>query len=370
LTKFSNRKRWGTPPWTVDFHPAQRPMPQEVDFAIVGGGFTGLSAAAWLRRLDPQKSVALFEAESIGAGASGRTGGMTLAESAAGDLPGLGDVLSGLSKVLTDLSIDCDLSLPGAWELGRDNARADSPIDWADSGKLRVVDEVPGGSADPGKLVSGLARAADRLGALVLEDSRVENIAFDHPLRLDIRGQQVRARQVLLATNAMSLELNSPGNRVEPKFTLAVATAPLSDSQIEELGLVSRRSFYTVDLPYLWGRLLSSNGVIFGSGLVHLRHWSDMDALDIATGLPAELFASIEGRIRKLHPALRSVQFANRWGGPILFANDWRPIFTRHPKAPHAIVLGAYSGHGVALSVYLGSWAAEVMLGRRDLPNW
>ncbi len=362
--------RWGVPPWTVDFHPVQRSMPQEVDFAIVGGGFTGLSAAAWLRHLHPQRSVALFEAESIGAGASARTGGMTLAESAAGDLPGLGDVLNGFSKVLIALGIDCDLSLPGAWELGRDNARVDSPVDWTDSGKLRVVDEVPGGSADPGKLVSGLARAADRLGALILKDSRVEKIAFDDPLRLHVRKQEVRARQVLLATNAMSLELNSLANRAEPKFTLAVATAPLTDAQIEKLGLTSRRSFYTVDLPYLWGRLLSSNGVIFGSGLVHLRHWRDMDTLDIATGVPAELFASIEDRIRKLHPALHSVQFTHRWGGPILFANDWRPVFARHPKSAHAIVLGAYSGHGVALSVYLGSWAAEVMLGRRDLPNW
>lgn len=370
MTKSSHSKRWGAPPWTVDFHPAQRPIPQEVDFAIVGGGFTGLSAAAWLRHLDPQKSVALFEAESIGAGASGRTGGMTLAESAAGDLPGLGDVLNGFSKVLTDLGIDCDLSLPGAWELGRDHARADSPVDWTDSGKLRVVDEVPGGSADPGKLVSGLARAAERLGALIVEDARVENIAFDDPLRLHIGKQQVRARQVVLATNAMSLELNSLANRTEPKFTLAVATAPLTDSQIEKLGLASRRAFYTVDLPYLWGRLLRSNGVIFGSGLVQLRNWRDMDFLDIATGLPAELFASIEGRVRKLHPALASVKFAHRWGGPILFADGWRPTFARHQKSPHAIVLGAYSGHGVALSVYLGTWAAEVMLGRRDLPNW
>ncbi|HEV2315871.1 MAG TPA: FAD-binding oxidoreductase [Candidatus Acidoferrales bacterium] len=345
-------------------------MPQEVDFAIVGGGFTGLSAAAWLRHLDPQKSVALFEAESVGAGASGRTGGMTLAESAAGDLPGLGDVLEGFSKVLTALGVDCDLSLPGAWELGREDARADSPINWTDSGKLRVVDEVPGGSADPGKLVSGLARAADRLGALIFEDSRVEKIAFDDPLRLDIRGQEVRARRVLLATNAMSLELNSLANRAAPKFTLAVATAPITDSQIAKLGLASRRSFYTVDLPYLWGRLLSNNSVICGSGLVHLRHWSELDALDVATGVPAELFASIEGRIRNLHPALCSAQFTHRWGGPILFANDWRPVFARHPKSPRAIVLGAYSGHGVALSVYLGSWAAEVMFGRRDLPDW
>ena len=49
-----------------------------------------MAAAAWLRRLDPKLSVAVFEAGRIGHGASGRTGGMVLGETAAGDKPGLG----------------------------------------------------------------------------------------------------------------------------------------------------------------------------------------------------------------------------------------------------------------------------------------
>jgi glycine/D-amino acid oxidase-like deaminating enzyme len=89
------RVRWGEPPWTIDFRPKPRAVPEKIDFAVVGGGFTGLSAAACLRRLDPSKSVVVLEAATIGAGASGRTGGMTLAETSAGDLPGLGDVLAG-----------------------------------------------------------------------------------------------------------------------------------------------------------------------------------------------------------------------------------------------------------------------------------
>jgi len=52
-----------------------------------------------------------------------------------------------------------------------------------------------------------------------------------------------------------------------PKLTFALATAPLSAAQLKGIGLSSRRPFYTVDFPYLWGRLLESNGVIFGSGL-------------------------------------------------------------------------------------------------------
>src|SRR5712691_668276 len=110
---------WGAPPWTVDFCPTPRALPDHVDFAIVGGGFSGLSTAAWLRRLAPGRSVLVLESASLGEGASGRTGGMALAETAAGNLPGLGDVLAGYKKILRAFRIDSRLTLPGAWELGR-----------------------------------------------------------------------------------------------------------------------------------------------------------------------------------------------------------------------------------------------------------
>ena len=369
-----NHPRWGQPPWTIDFHPQPRPLPTEVDFAVVGGGFTGLSAAAWLRRLDPTKSVALLEAGAIGAGSSGHTGGTALAESAAGDLPGLGDVLAGYSQILRELDISCDLDLVGAYELGRTGGLPNSPIRWQDSGVLRAVKEVPGGSVDPGKLVSGLARVAERSGTQIMENARVEDVAFDgaasEPLRLSVAGRTLRARQVLFASNAQSLELSGLAGRALPKFTLALATEPLSAEQLSALGLASRKVFYTIDFPYLWGRLLTTGGVIFGSGLVHMDDWRELDSLDIAGGESAKLIARLETRVRGLHPALQDVNFTHRWGGPILIGEDWCPAFRRHPRSSNAIVLGAYSGHGVALSVYLGRWAAEAMLGRKPLPDW
>src|SRR5690242_21758545 len=90
---------WGSPPWKIDFTPPKCSLRSSIDFAIVGGGFAGLAAAAWLRMLAPEKSVVVLEAGSIGNGASGRTGGLVLTESAAGDLPGLGDVLAGLKEI-------------------------------------------------------------------------------------------------------------------------------------------------------------------------------------------------------------------------------------------------------------------------------
>src|SRR5579872_5242843 len=224
---------WGNPPWSIDFQLRKSPMPAEADFAVIGGGFSGLSAAAWLRRLAPDKTVVLFESELIGAGSSGHTGGMALAETAAGDLPGLGDVLAGFRSINHELEIDCDLHLPGVYEIGRSGGLHDSPICWSDSGSLRAVKQVPGGSIDPGKMLSGLARAAENAGAIILENVNVDAVEFADRIRLEYAGGELLARKVLFATNAMSLELSGLAQSSQPKFTLAVATEPLDTVQLE-----------------------------------------------------------------------------------------------------------------------------------------
>jgi glycine/D-amino acid oxidase-like deaminating enzyme len=368
--KTSNTKNWGIPPWTIDYQAPLRDLPNQVDFAIVGGGFTGLSAASWLARLSPKSSIALFEAESFGAGASGHTGGMVLSETAAGDLPDLGDVLAGYQEILRDLKISCDLSLPGVWEVARRNSPTASPISWSDSGELRVVKEVPGGSVDPGKVVSGLARAAAESGALLFENARVDAVRFADPLEVNARGKWLRAQKILFATNAQSLELASLTEKGEASFTMAIATEPLTSAQLEALGFASGKPFYTQDMPYLWGRFMPGNRIIFGSGLVHAKDWRELTTLDITRGEAAEKLELLERRVCGLHPVLKNIRFTHRWGGPILFAEDMLPVFAHHPQSEKAVVLGAFSGHGVALSVYLGRWAAQALIGEKNLPDW
>jgi len=391
---------WGAPPWIVDFRPAARDLPDHVDFAIVGSGFSGLSAAAWLRRMAPKRSVLVLESASLGEGASGRTGGLALAATAAGNLSGLGDVLAGYRKILRALRIDSRLTLPGVWELSRSaRAKKSSPICWKDSGDLKVVRSVPGGAVDPGRVVAGLARAAENAGAQIIEHAEVRKLDFSNPIRLRVRHnvsgsvhfKTIRAQQVLLATNAFSLELSGLRASTEPKLTFALATAPLSTAQIKALGLSSRRPFYTVDLPYLWGRLLDSNAVIFGAGLVPpylgppslfplgadsiKNRTHDLRRYDVRRGESAERLRWLENRVRHLHPALAAVRITHRWGGPILLTKEMRPIFRwftpqGHPRSKQVMLLAGYNGHGVALSVYLGKWAAEALLARRPLPRW
>jgi len=362
-------KNWGNRPWTVDFHAAQHDLPAAVDFAVVGGGFTGLTAAAWLKKLAPEKSVALLEATRIGAGSSGYTGGVALAESAVGDLPGLGDVLAGYQRITRELRVDGDLELPSCYELAHAELLPNSPIRWKDSGDLCAIKEVQGGTINPGNTVSGLAAAAQQVGALLIEESPVEDARFAKEVELLVPAGAIRAKKALFATNAFALDLSGLQGKAHSAFTTAVMTEPLDDGALRQIGLGERKPFYTVDLPYLWGRLLGQ-AVIFGCGLIFFDDWRDLNSLDINHGEAPDMFASLERRVRGLHPALKAVHFTHRWGGPICIAEGWKPVFQRHPQSENTIVLGAYSGHGVAQSVYLGAWAAEVLLGRRELPDW
>lgn len=378
LTK--TKYKWGVPPWRVDFTPPSKPLPDFADIAVIGAGFTGLAAAAWLGTFAPQNSVVVLEAGRIGAGASGRTGGIVLSETAAGDLLGLGDVLAGFQNILKKLRVDCDLHLTGAWEVARSDQaeksgngqalRHPSPIEWQDSGTLRAISVVPGGTVDPGKQVSGLARAAVRLGALVLENTAVERIMWNDPVELQLAHGRLRTRKILFATNALSVGLSALDRVIYPKLTLAARTAPLSEKQIEAIGLAQRIPFYTVDFPYLWGRVCADDSIIWGAGLVDPPESSGLEKVDVTGGQSAGMFDALEKRIHGLHPALATAKFTHRWGGPIAFRKNFVPIFAHHPKSRNAIVLGVFAGHGVALSVYLGAWAAEALLGRRKSPEW
>jgi glycine/D-amino acid oxidase-like deaminating enzyme len=401
---------WGKTPWTIDFRAKAKSLPTQVAVAIVGGGFTGLTAGAILKRLAPERSVLLLEAERVGNGASGRTGGMVLAETAAGDLPCLGNVLKGYRRVLQELGVNADLVLPGVWELARGprsmegkpvHAMKRSPIEWNDSGTLRAVAKVPGGAVNPGKVVAGLARAAQKAGVQIAENTLVEKLEFKKKVGLHVALQNrsgakyvIWAEHVLLATNAGSLQLGdglfNGRQPAEPQLTFAIATSAISKRQMAAIGLGSGRPFYTVDLPYLWGRQLPDGRLIFGSGLVPgfdesirkephqvdaakasvMQIWEGLEGIDVRHGEARQRLESLEKRIHRLHPVLEKIRVTHRWGGPILIAKKFLPVFRKHPESDRVIVAGGYSGHGVALSVYLGKWAAEHLLGRRELPAW
>jgi gamma-glutamylputrescine oxidase len=359
---------WGRPPWRVDATPPATALPARCDVAVVGGGFTGLSAAYHLARRGAR--VVVLEASLLGAGASGRTGGIVLEGTAVGPLEGVEHCLDALAGVVAEAEIDCDLGLPGCWELvHRDAPGALRPF-WRDGAAwMCIEDTVPGGTVDPGGLVSGLARAALRAGATILEHATVLAVEPGRPARLRVNAGSLVADSVFVALNAYASTLITLPVRLTPALTLAVCTEALEPSVIAALGLPGGSPFYTLDLPYLWGRALRDGRVVLGAGLV-TNDAGDVVRLALDGAEGAACLARLEARIATFHPALAGVSLRQRWGGPIAFTQNRTPVLSRLPGASNVIVSAGCAGHGVALGVRVGQLVAGAFTDGSELPGW
>lgn len=337
---------WGTPVWDLPALDIGTPPPARSDVIVVGAGFTGLAAALHCARQGRQ--VTLLEAGRIGEGASGRTGGIALEDTAAGPLPGFENCLEELRE------FDCDLELSGCYELAHDPDAPTESLDWSDfSGSLRAVGRAAGGTIDPGKLLASLARAACATGASLHQGVAVSGLEFSDPPRVVVAGRVLTAEHVVLATNGYALDLSAIEGQAICMLAVAVATATLAEAQVAALSLTGPRSFYTVDLPYLWGRLTADHRLVIGSGLVDPQECRDV----WAAAQPK--FRALEQRVRGLHPALRDCAFTHQWLGPVCISGDYHPILRRHPRSSKVWFGGAYSGHGVSQSLRMGRLLAE-----------
>jgi gamma-glutamylputrescine oxidase len=372
-------RSWGEPPWRRVELPTRSLQDSAPEVAIVGGGLTGASAAYHVARSGIR--AVLLEAARVGDGASGRTGGIVLEGTARGVLKGVGQCVPQLARLVEDAKLDCDLRLPGCWEIEhRDDADDDGCDDhpgtpsgalpWKDAGVgIRIARTVVGGTVDPMALLCGLVRAAADAGAIVHEHAAVRRIDVAPEPALELDGATIRPRRVIVAVNAWTSALLPDVRHVESALTFALATAPLAPSVIDEIGLGAGFPFYTIDTPYLWGRLMPDGGVIFGSGLAYGRP-RELESLDLEAADAAAALARLEARVRKLHPALRKVRVANRWAGPIGIPRGMVPLVGPMPDAPAVLVAGGYAGHGVALSVWMGWMLARAIVEDEALPPW
>jgi glycine/D-amino acid oxidase-like deaminating enzyme len=362
---------WGEPVWSFPVPVTPHPIPDglHVDIAVVGAGFTGLATAHYVLQGSPTLQVVVFEMRQVGAGASGRTGGLVLEDTAVGPLPGVDGCIATLQELVSTQNIPCDLRVDGCWEIGRLAAHPDSPIHWTDHGTLQVVNFIAGGAFDPRKFLAGLAAVVQRAGGQIFEHAPVTGLDVTSPggIRLEVGGRAVYAERVVFATSAFCLPLLGLQDWAGGVHTVAVATEPLANAVFDAIGWATRTPFYTLDLPYLWGRVTADGHVVIGAGLIGR---GDVENTRVDTAEAMHMFDGLEHRIRALHPALRHIRLTHRWMGPICFTSDRKPVITSLDDDGRVLVATGYSGHGVALSVRVGKLLAAVLAGQSSLPAW
>src|ERR1700738_4809305 len=202
-------------------------------------------------------------------------------------------------------------------------------------------------------LLTGLARAAAGAGAVIHEHARVSRIVPGERAVVEVDGAAIRARFVVVALNAWMADLLPALRPMQSALTIACATMVIEPQRLQEIVLASGIPFYTIDTPYLWGRLVGDGRIIFGAGLAFGAP-DELEELDLDAPEVRNQFARLEAR----------------WAGPIAFTDDMRPILGRLSDAPRIFVAGAYAGHGVALSVKAGEMIALAIAEDRQLPAW
>jgi glycine/D-amino acid oxidase-like deaminating enzyme len=215
-----------------------------------------------------------------------------------------------------------------------------------------------GGILHPGRYVRGLRRVAEAAQALVFERTPVVKIEEGSPATLVTPAGRVRARTVVLATNAYTPALGWLRGTIARFHVYLFATAPLTDADRSAIDWRGREGIYTAHEMLESYRLTADNRIVGGAKTV--RYGFDGRALadDPAT------FAFIEAAFRDRFPALRDVRVTHRWGGPIAFALDFLPAVGVGGTFKNVYYSAGYAGHGIAMASYAGTMLADLLLGR------
>jgi glycine/D-amino acid oxidase-like deaminating enzyme len=400
LTLEENRSYWSralpapNPPLRQDL---------EVDLAVIGGGFTGLAAAYYLRTKFPLRSVLLLEAQRCGNGASARNGGMllTLTEDrymqTGSNFP--------LDKRIYDLTveniralrgitgaanIDCDLEIHGALQVcnspehladGQEYVskarRAGIPVElWDRSTTAQALgtDAYGGalfdpnsGQVHPGKLVAALKIAAETAGVKICEHSQVLHIDEGAVHRITTSGGfTVKAKTLVLATNAYSSKLGYLRRAICPVFDYVGITPPLSDAQFSAVRWNSRMPFNDSRVETYYLGLTPDHRIHIGGGPVDY-------CFNDGTAEPAAAqqgYQRIHDELLRIFPALTGTKFETTWSGVVDMSLDQSPAVGVMGKNHNVLYGIGFSGHGVNLTSLFGRIIADLAGGGGEQWAW
>ena len=398
--------RIGDPGFWIDSlggsEPSRPPLPgaRDCDVAIVGGGFTGLWTAYYLKRADKSLRITVLEADRVGHGASGRNGGWVAgfcsgarrvyARSAGREAVvvmqrAMFATVKEIEGVLLGEGIDADFVQGGyllvalnqaqqrrlhnriaeerAWGLGEADIRLLSAEELA--ARVRLT----GGRAaifsphvarvHPAKLVRGLAMAVERLGVTIHEHTPVLAI---EPRRAITAHGDVRADWVVRATEGYTARLRGVKRELIPMNSSMIMTAPLAPAARNAVGWMGHEVISDAANVYVYMQCTADGRVTIG-GRGHPYRFGS------ATGrvgdIPRSTIDSLYQMLCRMMPSLSQTEVTHAWSGVLGVSRDWCVSATADPAAGVAWA-GGYVGEGVAASNLAGRTLSDLLRGERS----
>ncbi len=367
------------------------------DLAIVGGGFTGLWAAVQALEEMPGRDVVLLEGDRIAFGATGRNGGFCEATLTHGlengmrrfpaeidriELEGT-ENFEDLAATLERYAIDCSWEQTGtlmvatephqlAWCAGavermgarghemvlfdRDGVRAEVRSPTYLGGAWR---KDRGACIDPAKLAWGLAAAAERLGARIHEHAAVTSMVDDgDAVMLRTALGSLRARRVILATNAFPPLARRLRRYVLPVYDYVLMTEPLSAEQRASIGWAHRQGLADMTNRFHYYRLTDDDRILWG-GYDAIYHWRNRVGPELERR--ERTYELLAQHFFETFPQLEGLRFSHTWAGAIDTCSRFSVFFGRELDGKVVYAAG-YTGLGVGAT----RWGARVCLDLVD----
>jgi len=369
----------------------------DADVAIAGAGLTGLWTAYYLSMADPGLRIVLCEREIAGFGASGRNGGWCSAlfpaslpklermagrEAAVAMYQAMQQTVDEVGKVVADEGIDCHWAKGGTVQFARSPAQLERARDEVhearlygfDDADLRLlsaaeaqefggVSSVLGGvftphcaAIHPARLTRGLADVLRAKGVLIYEQTEVHRL---EPGRLITSRGTVRARHVIRATEGYTARLAGKERAVVPVYSLVVATAPLPDPLLEQIGLATRPTFSDLRHMIIYGQRTADGRLVFGGRGAPYHFRSEIQP---SFDRVPEVFSALRKTLIQLFPVLEDVAISHAWGGPIGVPRDWCAS-AGLDRSTGLGWAGGYVGDGVATTNLAGRTLADLITG-------
>jgi gamma-glutamylputrescine oxidase len=384
-----------------DWEPSGGPLltSESADIVIVGGGLTGISAAWNLVSRTPGLRIAILEARTLASGASGRSGGQLLTGingvSAEGEKAWriyevTKQAIDRVGDLVAEHSIDAGFSRRGCLEICTTaktaeaahehveaSNRAGIPLRWI-AGSALALRGAAGGVLDPAAgrvngvgLVRGLARVLVERGVAIFERSPATTIEEGSEIRVVTPQGEVRAKALVLATNAYGTRLGYFRAGVLPLHSHVLATAPISENDWRSVGWGEFDAFSDDRDRVAYGCRTAGGRVIFGGGGndAYAYLYGGRTAF---TGPASQSFAAIHRRLLDYVPGLSGLPIEHRWTGTVdLTLDRVCSIGVRGDRRNVYYAIG-FSGHGMALAMLAGRVIADLYAGDddawRDLP--
>ena len=374
---------------------------RDADVAVVGAGFTGLWTAYYLLRADPTLRVMVLESETAGFGASGRNGGWCSAlfpASAAklAALPGsdreaaraqhraMRQTVDEVLRVIDHEGIDAQAHKGGTVVLARSRAqlraaeaevrsarawgRGEDDVVLLDEGAARArldATDTLGATftpdcavVHPARLVRGLARTVERLGATIHEGTRALSLA-PHLVRTD-RGE-VRADVVVRATEGYTTGLEGLRRAVVPVYSLIVATDPLPEEVWGRIGLRQRETFSDHRNLIVYGQRTADGRLVFGGRGAPYHFGSKVRT---QFDRDPSVFSRLRETVGQMFPVLADAHFSHAWGGVLGIPRDWCASVGLDRSSGIAWA-GGYVGDGVGTTNLAGRTLRDLVLGEQ-----